>query len=202
MLGHIDAVLAAPDARRALDARLEAFAEENDITLGPTDREGMAELAEGYVRAVADLLLACDAAATAAGVQAFTAPVVLTAAEYFLRPQDWIPDPNGLYGLLDDAYLACRFVARMSQLVAAERGVPLVDTTLDAHSATIRVLIGEPLAARLDAEVEATLGAVLGQLQLSRMQPLSAPGAWSQWAHRENVINTEAQILAIASGGY
>ncbi len=202
IIEHIDTLLSSSTANDALATRLEQFADDNSITLGPNDKAAMTELAEGYVRAVANLLIECDMAATAAGIQQFTSPIILTAAEYFLRPKDYITDHKGLYGLLDDAYLACRFVARISEIVAAERGFPLVDTSLDRHSNTIRVLIGEPLATQLDNEVEGTIQTVLLQIQMEQIQRLEFRNNWNQWAHRQNVINTEAQIMSIVSGNF
>jgi uncharacterized membrane protein YkvA (DUF1232 family) len=202
IIDHIDTLLSRPNAHDALEARLEQFADDHSITLGPDDKAAMTELAEGYVRAVANLLIECDIAATASGIQRFTAPIIQTAAGYFLNPRDFIPDKEGLYGLLDDAYLACRFIVRISEIVAAERGFPLVETAVDQHSPTIRVLIGEPLGAQLNNEVEGVIHSVLSQLQMEQMQALQFRSNWNQWAHRQNVINTEAQIMSIASGNF
>lgn len=202
IIKHIDTLLSSSIATNALETRLEQFADDHSITLGPNDKAAMTELAEGYVRAVANLLIECDMAATAAGIQQFTSPIIQTAAEYFLSPNDYIPDDEGLYGLLDDAYLACRFIVRISETIAAERGFPLIDTSLDRHSHTIRVLIGEPLATQLDNDVEGVIQTVLSQIQMNQIQALQFRNNWNQWAHQENVINTEAQIMSIASGNF
>jgi len=202
IINHIDTILSSATANDALEARLEQFADDHSITLGPNDKAAMAELAEGYIRAVANLLIECDIAATAAGIQRFASPIIQTAAEYFLSPKDYIPDDQGLYGLLDDAYLACRFIVRISEIIAAEQGVALIDTSLDRHSPTIRVLIGEPLATRLDNDVESVIQTVLSQIQMEQIQALQLRNNWNQWAHQGNVINTEAQIMSIASGNY
>ncbi len=202
IIEHIDTLLASPTANDALETRLEQFANDHSITLGLNDKAAMTELAEGYVRAVANLLIECDKAAAAAGIQRFTSPIIQTAAGYFLNPKDYIPDEKGLYGLLDDAYLACRFIARISEIFAAERGFPLIDTSLDQHSPTIRVLIGEPLGAQLNNEVEGVIQTVLSQIQMEQIQALQFRNNWNQWAHQENVVNTEAQIMSIASANF
>lgn len=202
IIEHIDTLLSTSTANDAFEARLEQFADDNSITLEPNDKAAMTELAEGYVRAVANLLIECDMAAAAAGIQRFTSPIIQTAAEYFLNPKDYIPDDEGLYGLLDDAYLACRFIVRISEIIAAERGFPLIDTSLDRFSPTIRVLIGEPLGTQLDHDVEGVIQTVLSQIQIEQIQALQFRNNWNQWAHQENVINTEAQIMSIASGNY
>lgn len=200
---HVESVLAGPAAARHLHERIEAFAAETGTQLGPNDTAGLTELCQGYVRAVVDLLVACDHAATQAGALPFAGPILQTAAGYFLQPRDFIPDQKGIYGLLDDAYLACRFVTRISQAYAAERGHPLIDTSLDQHSPVIRVLIGEPLASQLDGEIERTIQQVVAGLQFAQMQPWQLQQAgWRSWAQRENVINAEAEISRIASSSY
>lgn len=200
---YVESVLARPDADRHIHERIDEFAAGSGTTLGQNDKKGLTELCEGYIRAVADLLLACEVAATQAGAIQFAGPILQTSAGYFLQPRDYIPDKEGIYGLLDDAYLACRFVARISQIFAAERGMPLLDTSLDQHSPVIRVLIGEPLSTRLDSDVEQTIAQVVAQLQFAQMQQWQLPPAgWNDWAHRQNVINTEAEIMRIASGGF
>jgi hypothetical protein len=202
IIDHIDEILSSSTANDALEARLKQFADDHSITLGPNDKTAMMELAEGYVRVVANLLIECDIASTAAGIQRFTSPIIQTAAKYFLNPKDYIPDNEGLYGLLDDAYRACRFIVRVSEIVASERGFPLIDTSLDRHSNTIRVLIGEPLATQLDNGVEGIIQTVLSQIKMEQIKALKFRNNWNQWAHQENVINTEAQIMSIASGNF
>lgn len=202
IIEHIETVLSSSTANHAFETRLEQFADENSIVLGPNDKAGMKKLAEEYVRAVANLLIECDMAATAAGVQQFTSPIILTAAQYFLSSEDHIPDHKGLHGLLDDAYLACRFVVRISQIIAAKRGFPLIETTLDGHSSTVRVLIGEPLATQLENQVEDTIQTVLSQLQIEQIQRFRFHDKSVDWAHQENVINAEAEIMSIASGNF
>lgn len=200
---HVETILAQPESDRQLHARIEDFAAAGGTTLGPKDKDGLSAFCHGYIRAVVDLLLACDIAATRAGAIEFAGPLLQTAAGYFLQQRDYIPDESGTWGLLDDAYLACRFVARISEVFAAERGTPLLDTSLDQHSTTVRVLIGEPLASRLDSDVEQTIRQVAAQLQFAQMQQWQLQrGGWNDWAQQQNVINTEAEIMRIASGGF
>jgi hypothetical protein len=152
---------------------------------------------------VVDLLLACDSAAVRAGAIQFAGPLLQTAAGYFLQDRDYIPDDEGTWGLLDDAYLACRFVARISEIFAAAHGIPLLDTSLDQRSPTIRVLIGEPLATRLDSDIEATIAQVAAQLQLAQMKQWQPQqGGWNEWGRQQNVINAEAEIMRLASGAF
>ena len=199
VINHIDTILSKSTATKAFENRIDRFSKKRAFALGPNDKAGMTQLAEDYVRAVADLLIECDVAAEAAGIQRFTSPIIQTAASYFLNAKDYIPDENGLYGLLDDAYLACRFIARISDIVFAERGFALIDASLDDHSPIIRVLIGEPVATQLDHDIENVIRTVLSQIQMEQLQALQFQNNWNEWAHRENVINAEAQIMSIVN---
>ena len=202
---HIDSILSGKNSLNKFRKRVEEFARDNSVSLGPNDKEGMAQLAESYVRSVADLLSECEKQSAAMGLQRFTLPILQRAVAYFLNPVDYIPDDKGLYGLLDDAYLACRFVTRISNLVQLQNGYPLLDTSLDERSPAIRVLLGEPLATQLDQEIESTLNAVIVQIQIEQIQNIQLSDQYysrSEWAHTQNVINTEAEILSIASGEF
>lgn len=202
---HIDSILSVRNSLDKFKKRVEEFARDNSVTLGPNDKQGMAQLAESYVRSMADLLSECDKQSAAMGLQRLTLPILQIAVAYFLNPVDYISDDKGLYGLLDDAYLACRFVTLISNLVQSQNGYPLLDTTLDERSSVIRVLLGEPLATRLDQEIESTLNAVIVQIQIEQVQNIQLSDQYysrNEWAHRQNVINTEAEIMSIASGGF
>jgi uncharacterized membrane protein YkvA (DUF1232 family) len=199
---HVETTLAESGARRHIYQRIDEFAGGGGTTLGPDDRENLSAFCEGYIRNVVDLLIVCDAAATRTGASQFASPILQIAAGYFLNPHDYIPDGMGVLGLLDDAYLACRFVSRVSEIFAAERGFALLDTSLDRHSPTVRVLIGEPLATRLDTDIEHTIAHVAEQLRFAQIQQWIVQPSWNAWAQRENVVNTEAQIMSIASGNF
>lgn len=200
---HVDAILSKTGADKKLAKRIDRFARERGLSLSPDDKPELIRLCREYVRTVVSLLVACDGAATRAGALAFAGPILQTAAGYFLQPFDYIPDRKGTYGLLDDAYLACRFVTRVSKLFEAERGVPLVDTSLDQHSPTVRALIGEPLASRLDADVEATLQQVLVQLRFAQMNPFPLDLAQRRDGVERGRANVDlGRMAAIASGDY
>ncbi len=64
------------------------------------------------------------------------------------------------------------------------------------------MLIGEPLGAQLNNEVEGVIQSVLSQIQMEQIQALQFRNNWNRWAHQENVINTEAQIMSIAGGNF
>lgn len=202
---YINSVLSAEKPLNVFEKRVDQLMQGGLAGKNPVDKEAVTQLAVNYVRSVADLLADCEVQSSAMGLQRFIFPVIQTASAYLLKPDDYIPDSKGLYGLLDDAYLACRFVARMSELVQMNNGFPLLDTSLDKHSPVIRALIGEPLATQLDMDIEATINTLLAQIQIEQIQTIQLSSQYydrNQWVHEQNVINTEAEIMSIASGAY
>lgn len=171
---------------------------------GSTDVAALAELAghlATYIAETADLLDACAVAADRAGVGAYVAPIVQVAAEYFVAPLDLIPDQHGLYGLLDDAYLARSLVAQVSALYQQRTGLPLLPFDLAAANRAVRVVIGEPLATQLDHAVVQTVAGVVQQVEALAVQggqlpvdPTGGPGSWG------GTFEDEMARLAAASG--
>jgi uncharacterized membrane protein YkvA (DUF1232 family) len=201
---HVQMVLAQADSKDIFEQRLEQLAGEDPDSLTKKSRKNIRKLAKNYVESTVWLLAEVDGITTQLGLQSSAGPVLQTAAAYFLSPDDMIPDQQGLYGLLDDAYLAVRFMARLSEVYAAQSGVPLFDVSLDSKSPTIRQLIGEPLATQLDSAVEQGVTQALSQAALAQLTPYQyrSPAHWNQWMHHQNQVAVEAEISAIAGGAF
>ena len=112
------------------------------------------------------------------GVQA-----ILDAIEdFFLSPDDIIPDHLGLAGLLDDAYLAHTLLATISGDCESQSGKSLLPVGACESNSFIRRLIGEPFVSMLDEHVSKTLEEIretknimqmlvaLGQITLTPMR--------------------------------
>jgi len=163
--------------------RLQEISEGSAIDQAREDR--VVVLLREYVERAPQLLEACLDAAQRAGVANEAAPILEVAARYFLEPHDFIPDQLGLFGLLDDAYLTHKFVARTSELYQQFAGYPLLPLDLSPMNAVARSVIGEPLAGQLDHTVDQAIQTVLQQIQLLAQQrqqfqfsPTGGPGAW------------------------
>jgi uncharacterized membrane protein YkvA (DUF1232 family) len=153
--------------------------------------DGYADVMEQYVRDTVDLLEACSMAANQAGIGALVDPILAVATQYFLQPLDFIPDEAGLYGLLDDAYLARSLIAQVSELYRHRTGVPLVPFDLVPDNVTVRAVIGEPVATQLDRTVAGTLQNAVVQQSLAGLyghnstlngfEHLSATGGPGSW---------------------
>lgn len=141
----------------------------------PSDRdtECISVLAVDYLRAVVGMLRECDIAAEAQGARGFADPLLKIAVQYFFEEDDLIPDSMGLYGLIDDAYLAHKFIIGLSELVEAEKGFPLLPKTEEESIVVIRGVIGNEIAEKLDEKVEANIRSVTVHNQMARLSMLS-----------------------------
>lgn len=187
---HISTVLSLAHSREVFDRRLQDIAGTQSQTLGPAEIDEFAGVAEKYVSETVDLLEACNVASMQADVAHLVGPMLNQAAQYFLNPQDFIPDAAGLYGMLDDAYLARTFIAAISDQYRQHTGVPLLPVDLRPDNLVIRTIIGEPVASQLDHAVATTLQQAIIQQSMAGLyaqgSPLhlqggsrtSGPGSW------------------------
>ena len=137
------------------------------------DTECLSVLAVDYLRAVVGMLQECESAAERTGARGFADPLLKIAVRYFFEPDDLIPDAMGLYGLIDDAYLAHKFILGLSKLVESEKGFPLLPMASGDSILVIRGIIGDEIAGKLDAKVEANIRSVTVRNQMARLSMLS-----------------------------
>lgn len=132
-----------------------------------------------YVEHAPALMKRIEKAAAAADALCDVQPILDVTEDYFLDPDDAIPDRLGLVGLMDDAYLTHSLMQSISDLHKSQTGESLMALETHEDNAFVRRLIGEPFASILDDRVSATLASasmrknitqmliVLGQLNLS-----------------------------------
>lgn len=170
---YIEDCLAKDGSRDHFMGRLAEMAEAPGHSPSERDAECISVLAVDYLRAVVGMLRECETAAEKAGARGFADPLLKIAVKYFFEPDDLIPDSMGLYGLIDDAYLAHKFIMGLSKLVEAEKGFPLISTPEDESIIVIRSVIGDEIADQLDAKVEANIRSVTVRNQMARLSMLS-----------------------------
>jgi len=155
------------------------LAQQNGASVGALQVGKVIDVVTEYIESAPALMLIVEKAAKENGGQPFIQPLLDAIEDFFLAPDDIIPDHLGLAGLLDDAYLAHMLLAAISDKYESHSGKSLLPT--DAHEANsfIRRLIGEPFVGMLDEHVSRVLEglcavedidrmlAVLEQLQLS-----------------------------------
>lgn len=75
------------------------------------------------------------------------------AEDYFLAPPDALNGEEGLSALLDEAFLAHRFIEELNDRHCALRGEPLLEMDMTRANIIAHFLIGEPMATRLETLV-------------------------------------------------
>ncbi len=193
---HVEQVLAAPRSRTAIDARVERLSPAGWST---EQRATFVDQLEQFVRATGSYVDAAAAEAIALGIEEYVGPLLLQAADYFLAPIDLIPDAGGLLGLLDDAYLAQRYLVGISVAHQQITGTPLLGHQLDAATAVVRGVIGEPLATRLDEAVAADVHAIatraLNDRAAATPSLTGGPGSWGgSWEDEMSRMGAECGI--------
>lgn len=106
-----------------------------------------------YIEQVPSFLDAARAITRDAGIEAYAAPCLKLAEDFFLKPPEIVCGHIGLDELMDEAYLAHRLMEEVNDRFMARAGIPLIpmDTTLS--NLVIHSLIGEPFSNELDEAV-------------------------------------------------
>lgn len=137
----------------------------------PADINGAVAFIQDYIEHVPVLLESTAAVAKQKGIAGKLMPILKVAEQYFLNPQDVIPDHLGLVGLMDDAYFALSLIQAISDSYRQATACPLLPLNLIPANRAIRVLIGEPFASQLDLGVAATFALPTIQQGLEQLIP-------------------------------
>lgn len=166
---HVDAILSREDAYDRFREKARSMTKTSGESPGEGEVENLANFARHYVEAIVALIDETQAAADREKERALVAPLMHTASKYFLETEDLIPDSYGLLGLLDDAYLAHRFIIRVSEEVEKDKGFPLLDDTRAETAPTIRAILGEEIARKLDEKVEMDVDSAVIRAHIARL---------------------------------
>lgn len=180
-----------PHSRALIGQRLRQLATNQGVSLDENGIAQLISLLEQYVEGTVGLIEACAVSGEQAGIGSSISPVLQTALQYFLTPNDLLPNHHGLYGLLDDAYLARRLLGQVSELYRQNTGIPLIAIDIHQISGFVRSLLGESVVTQLDQIASGTIQQALMQHQLNtlysqpafsfNMQSTSRTGGPGSW---------------------
>ena len=142
-----------------LRSALEGLAQIRGVYLSADQVNSTIQFIQQYVEHAPALMDEIASAAREAGIYNQIEHILDAAVQYFLAPEDLIPDHLGLLGLVDDAYLAHRLVQTLSDNYQEQTGYSLVPSDLTKTNMFIRSIIGEPQASMLDQAVLTTINA-------------------------------------------
>lgn len=157
-----------------------------------------------YVEHVPALIEMIERSAAAAGVLDDIRPIIAAAEDYFLSPDDLIPDHLGLLGLMDDAYLAHCLLQEIAERYKAQLGSNLLPIDMAQTNALFRNLVGEPTASMLDNHVSVTLNGPSIEPQMQQLMQMlgqinigSAPDPIWGNASPEEIANTRLGAMGV-----
>lgn len=131
--------------------------------------ERLERFVRSYVEGAPTVLEGLTRAAESAGVSEEISGVVAAARAYFRAEADFIPDHNGVAGLVDDAYLALRLIERTLSFL----GEPVIGLT--SANDTIAGMIGVSLLKQLDESIAGVLR--VADIEQMRVRLLEAGAA-------------------------
>lgn len=166
---HVDAILSREDSLDMFRERAAGMTTAAGGAPSDAEIETLAHFARHYVEAIVALIDETLAAAEREKERALAAPLMRTAAKYFIEPDDLIPDEQGLLGLLDDAYLAHRFIIRLSEEVEKDKGFALLDGIKAETAPVIRSILGAEIADKLDAKAEGDVDSAVTRAQIAKL---------------------------------
>ena len=169
--------------KRQLEAKLPHL--HSAIQLPDANREdALTSFVTAYIDEVPDMLDAANEVAREAGIESQIKPVLKIAEQYFLQP------PVGLDSLLDEAYLAHRFVEEVNDLYIKHLGQPLIPLDMTVANLIAHQLLGEDFANQLDEVVHHAIDEMLDDESFALesveayRDKLSSPdtgAAWKRW---------------------
>ena len=141
----------------------------NDVIVSRPELEKAIDFVNEDIEHAPALMMIIEEAAAANGAQPDIQPILDATENYFLAPDDIIPDRYGLVGLLDDAYLIHSLMEVISDRFKSQTGKSLLPFEAHEMNTFIRRLIGEPFVGLLDARVSTTLDSLGGDREIDRM---------------------------------
>lgn len=122
-----------------------------------------------YIEHAPALMMIIEETAALSGAQSDIQPILDVTEDYFLAPNDIIPDHYGLVGLLDDAYLTHMLMEAISDRHKSQTGKSLLPIDTHETNTFIRRLIGEPFVSILDEHVATTLDGLSEQQNIKQI---------------------------------
>jgi hypothetical protein len=93
------------------------------------------------------------AAAKKANILHLVQPLLEIVEDYFVNPNDLIPDRLGVFGLLDDAYYSLKMMQTISEEYARQTGVPLISFSLAPFNNEVRGVLGDNIAQMIEMAI-------------------------------------------------
>ena len=130
----------------------------NSIRLPDNNAEdALLDFSTRYIEQVPDFVEAIANITQKANVFGYVDTFLDIATDFFIHPPQIVSNHKGLAGLLDEAYLAHRFIEEINDRFIGYCGAPLSPMDMTVANLVVHDLIGEPFANQLDTAVQFTI---------------------------------------------
>jgi hypothetical protein len=114
-----------------------------------------------YIRSVPVLLESFDYAASQAGKSVEIQSFISSIASYFSRHDDYVSDRYGLFGLLDDAFFACKTIEYYDDAYYRKTGQNLIqDYDIQRSNTIIANILGQNISTRIVNDIKKELSSM------------------------------------------
>lgn len=121
---------------------------------GPDAKESLALFIERYVALAADIVATLNNVTNSIGINSEMAQQVAMAQQFVNIPVTIVSRVQGLESQMYQAYLACRLIEELNDVIHAHYGSPVISIDLTKSNVIVHHIIGEPLANQLDATIQ------------------------------------------------
>ncbi|MCA9567214.1 MAG: succinylglutamate desuccinylase/aspartoacylase family protein [Myxococcales bacterium] len=180
VLSDMEADIASAEAEEALNHKLALHVREHlterDGTVVDEDVTRAVQFVTDYIRSIPTILREALERSEGTFAEDKMRRMVTAATTYWQADDDVIPDSEGLYGILDDAYCTLILVQALDERYREQTGQGLVAADLTESNLAIRRLLGPTNAGQLEDYVDealddATMTELLESLQADPMAP-------------------------------
>ncbi len=133
------------------------LAKQNGVSISALQAGKVTDFVVAYIEQAPAIMRVVEETAAKNGELPSVQAILDAIEDFFLLPDDIIPDHLGLAGLLDDAYLAHTLLATISGECESQSGNSLLPIGACESNSFIRRLIGEPFVSMLDEHVSKIL---------------------------------------------
>lgn len=121
---------------------------------GPDATESLALFIERYVDLAADIVATLKNVTNSIGTNSEMAQQTAMAQQFLDIPLTIVSRQQGLEAQMYQAYLACRLVEELNDVIHTHFSSPVISTDITKSNLIVHHIIGEPFANQLDAAIQ------------------------------------------------
>lgn len=164
---QISVAIADEQAHPRLGSYLKTIYRDRGINVEEYHIQEAVKFIFNYIRSVPVLLESFDFTANQVGKSAEIQPFLTSIATYFSRQDDYVSDRYGLFGLLDDAFFACKTIEFYDDAYYHKTGQNLIqDYDIQRSNTMIGNILGQNISTRIVNDIKKELSSLQSKKNL------------------------------------